>query len=279
MEKILVPLDFSTHSLHALDLACKLARKSSEKVHILHVVEHPSDSTFSTMGVQNYDPMENVYILKLMEVSKEKLEKLIMDPQYEGVAMEFEITVGAPYSEISDHVEKGDFDIIVMGTHGTTGVEEVFIGSNAERVVRHAFCPVITVKNSEFDHDIKKIVFASHFKNISEAFVSRLKELQKFFDATLHLVKINTPNNFSSTRNDRKIINEFAEMHSLENYEINIYNALTEETGIISFAHDIDADLIAMGTHGRTGIAHLLVGSIAEDIVNHAEKPVWTFRI
>ena len=68
-------------------------------------------------------------------------------------------------------------------------------------------------------------------------------------------------------------------MNSLQNYTINIYNDKVEEDGIIYFAQDIEADLIALATHGRTGLLHLLSGSIAEDVVNHAKRPVWTFRL
>jgi hypothetical protein len=99
------------------------------------------------------------------------------------------------------------------------------------------------------------------------------------FEAKLHLVRINTPSNFETTRKTLKLIHEFIDNNKIENYTINIYNDKLEEDGIIYFAQDIDADLIALATHGRTGILHLLSGSIAEDVVNHAKRPVWTFRI
>lgn len=76
-----------------------------------------------------------------------------------------------------------------------------------------------------------------------------------------------------------KLIKEFVRFNELQNYTINIYNDKVEEDGIIYFAQDIEADLIALATHGRTGLLHLLSGSIAEDVVNHAKRPVWTFRL
>ena len=65
----------------------------------------------------------------------------------------------------------------------------------------------------------------------------------------------------------------------MKNYTINIYSDKVEEDGIIFYAQDINADLIALATHGRSGLLHLLSGSIAEDVVNHAKRPVWTFRL
>ena len=72
---------------------------------------------------------------------------------------------------------------------------------------------------------------------------------------------------------------KFAKKHNLTNYSLNIYNDVTEEEGIVCFADEIDADLISMVTHRRTGIAHLIAGSIAEDVVNHTKRPVLTFSI
>ena len=72
---------------------------------------------------------------------------------------------------------------------------------------------------------------------------------------------------------------KFAKKLGLKNFTINIFNDITEEEGIIYFAESIDADLIAMATHGRTGFAHVLAGSIAEDVVGHAKRPVLTFVV
>ncbi len=74
-------------------------------------------------------------------------------------------------------------------------------------------------------------------------------------------------------------IRTFVQKHHFENIKAEVYNSLSEESGIIEFADDIDADLIAMTTHGRTGLIHLITGSIAEDVVNHSKRPVWTYRV
>ena len=109
--------------------------------------------------------------------------------------------------------------------------------------------------------------------------IHQLGELQKLFGATIHIVSVNTPSNFENDRYYKKAMKEFAEKHQLENYTMNVYNDDPEEDGIIYFAEDIDADMIALGTHGRTGISRLLSSSIAEDVVNHAKRPVWTFKL
>ena len=70
---------------------------------------------------------------------------------------------------------------------------------------------------------------------------------------------------------------EFARKLQLKNFTMNVFNDVSEEEGIVYFADSIDADLIAMATHGRTGFAHVLAGSIAEDVVSHSKRPVLTF--
>ena len=77
----------------------------------------------------------------------------------------------------------------------------------------------------------------------------------------------------------QKKLKDYADKHTLENYEIEIYNDRTEEDGIIYYADEIDADLIAMGTHGRTGLSHFFSGSIAEDVANHSYRPVLAIKI
>jgi nucleotide-binding universal stress UspA family protein len=168
-------------------------------------------------------------------------------------------------------------DLVVMGTQGASGLEEILVGSNTEKVVRRAKCPVITVKSAVDAKNIKNIVFASDFRDDMNKLAEPLKNLQKLFNATLHIVSINTPNNFETDRYYKKAIKAFVEKYNIENYTITVYNDESEEDGIIYFAEDIDADMIAIATHGRLGLSHLLSGSLAEDIVNHSKRPVWTF--
>ena len=95
----------------------------------------------------------------------------------------------------------------------------------------------------------------------------------------LHLLKVNTPNNFERDKVSQELMQKFVDHYQVEDYTMNVYNELSEEDGILHFAADNEADMIALTTHGRTGLMHLLSGSIAEDIVNHAKRPVWTLNI
>ncbi|MFT7148812.1 MAG: nucleotide-binding universal stress UspA family protein [Nonlabens sp.] len=277
MKTILVPTDFSEQANNALDLAVQIARKSNANILVVNVIEGLRDFSFNTMGEVENDMGEEVFIIKkLIDQVKIRLSQIVKDERYSDVKIESAVEMGNAFESISKVIADRHADLLVMGTKGTSGLVEVLIGSNTEKVVRYAKCPVITVKEKVSLDSIKNIVFASNLQDEQTALVKKLKVIQEITDATLHLVKVNTPNHFSTQRQMMKEFARFIEKHDISNASTSIYNEATEEDGVLYFAEDLGACMIAMGTHGRTGILHLLSGSIAEDLVNHARVPVWT---
>lgn len=280
MKTILVPTDFSEQAQAALDLAYGIAKKNSATVQLLSVVEAPQGTSFSAMGeVTTPDGMDSMFFVQLMRRQRERLEKLVKDPKYQDIDVEGEVEIGNPFENISQSIADRDVDLVVMGTQGSSGMEEILVGSNTEKVVRRAKCPVLTVKEAVDVDTIKDIVFATNLRNTQEKLMTELLKLQKLFDAKLHILCVNTPSTFETDRFYKDGIKSLVDKYKIENYTMNVYNDDVEEDGIVFFAEDINADMIALATHGRTGISHLLSGSIAEDIVNHAKRPVWTFSI
>ena len=279
MNKILVPYDFSKVSRHALGFACEIAEKSNAAIILLNVIEHPTQDFFSKMGVKSLDPMEQLYVKKMVEQVEAKLNAVGTEAQFSDDKIFYKIQLGNAFNTIIDQIVDERVDLVVMGTEGTDGSNELFAGSNAERVVRKATCPVITVQNKCEIEPIEKIVFASDFENTDNTFVSQLKTLQATLGAQLKVVKINTPASFTSTRHDMKQMREFVNKNDIQNYTIEIYNQKNEVDGIMFYAEDVEADMIALGTHQRRGVGHFLSGSIAEDVTNHSPIPVWTAHL
>ncbi len=280
MNKILVPFDFSDVAMNALNFAVQLTKQNEScELVVLNVIEHPSHSAFQSMGVQGYDPMENLFIKRLIDSVEAKLEDLLTQEPYKGIKAFYKLKLGNPYHEITKEINEENAELVVMGTEGASGTDEMFVGSNAERVVRGAECPVITLREPADVAEINDIVFASNFHEVTPNFVDHVLKLQKAFDAELKIVKINTPANFTTTRHDQELMEDFVKRFDIQNCSTSIYNYTNEEDGIVAFAEDIDADMVALGTHQRTGVGHFLLGSIAEDVVNHAKRPVWTFSL
>lgn len=278
MNKILVPYDFSAVAEHALDFACQIAEKADGEITLLHVIEHPSSDFFEKMTISD-SPMEQLYIKKMYERVSEKLAEIISSARYADEKIRSKIQLGNAFNTIISQITEEKADLLVVGTEGAEGLDEYFVGSNAEKIVRRSPCPVITIQNKCELDPIEKIVFASDFMNTDDSFIAQMKEVQSLFGAELKIVKINTPASFTSTRHDKKQMVEFVEKYNIENYTIDIYNYKNEEDGIIYYAEDVEADMIALGTHQRKGVGHFLAGSIAEDVVNHSRVPVWTAHL
>jgi nucleotide-binding universal stress UspA family protein len=282
MIHILVPYDFSKMAVHALDFATKLSATYS-KLHIslIHVVELPLNTNAGTIG-GGIDPLSDyqnqVYFRELLEQRKKELDQLHNKYSSPNYHLDTEVTVGNVFREISIAITDKKPDLVVMGSSGTSGWEEFWIGSTTEKIVRHSPCPVITIKGATDPSQLKKVVFASSFDELDVDLAARIKNMQLVFDAQFYFVRINTPGNFITSREAQHRLDKFIHRFKFEQVHTEIYNSLSEESGILEFADDIGADLIAMATHGRTGILHLLTGSIAEDVVNHSKRPVWTLR-
>ena len=279
MKQILVPTDFSEQADAALSLAAEMATANNAELLVLHVVEIPGQQYFNTTGEMDHvDPMEAVWVKKMIEKGESQLDDLHNDDRLKGINLKTNIRAGNAYYNISDIITEFEPDLIVMGTSGATGAEEILIGSNTEKVVRNSKVPVLSLKEKMKLSDLEHVLLASEMKDNGIELVKRLKNIVEHSKAKIHLLRVNTPNNFEGSSATSKKMKAYVEKNGLE-AEQHIYNSATEEEGIMEFASDNDIDLIAMGTHGRKGLMHLLSGSIAEDVVNHSKIPVLTFKI
>lgn len=279
MKKILVPTDFSKPAQIATDVAADIARKSNGRLTLLHVIEEASGTSFKITGEVDVSGgwEDKMFTMKLIERGKKQMAKTVEELKATGLEVTEELRLGTAFHGIRDIITEQKVDLVVMGSAGHSKLEEMIIGSNTEKVVRHAKCPVLTVHKKPLTTDFKNIVYATSMSKDEEVFSRIVRTTQQMYDAKIHLVRINTPGNFQRDAVVKKYMEDFAKKLQLKNFTINIFNDLTEEEGIIYFADSIDADLIAMATHGRTGFAHVLAGSIAEEVVSHSKRPVLTF--
>lgn len=153
LRKILVPTDFSDASYKALRQALELARQFSSDVLLIHVVEpiHP----YPVTGLSSY-PMDLPPdpIFEIRGEAGKLLEQLKLEAKTKtGLALETMLRVGRAYDQITEVARDADVDLIVISTHGYTGLKHVLLGSTAERVVRHAPCPVMVIRAREAKTD------------------------------------------------------------------------------------------------------------------------------
>ncbi len=276
MKNILVPCDFSAPAVNAFRLALDIASQSKGVVHVVNVVELP---VVGDPGVMQVVTLDETFFAESRTKLHRQFDKLVSKHGLENVKTTFSVEFGALPFIVEDIISRKRVDLVVMGSHGASGFKEFISGTNAERIVRRAGVPVLVVKDF-YKGPVKNIVFPNTLETEGqEELIKQVKQLQAFFKATLHIVYINTPAFFSSDVVTNQQLKDFAKRFMFKNYTLNIFNHENEEGGILNFSNMIGGDLIAMGTHGRRGISHLLNGSLAEDLVNHSKALIWTAAI
>jgi len=275
MYKILVPVDFSKKSEFAVKMSAQIGKKIKSEIHLLHLVELPSGIVDMGAGSNFSIPASMMYLRKV----KEKiihLKNTFFDSDH---IIKYSIKFENPFEGIRNYTQKNDINLIVMGSKGVSDFEEMIIGSNTEKVVRTSNIPVVVVKTDNDKFKFKKLVFASNFDDENKAAFVDFLAFAKKFNSQIHLLKINTISNFESSYTTHKKIKDFVKGFNLKRKTITIYNDASVVKGIINFAKEIDADVIALTTHGRSGLSSLFNGSIAKSVSKNVLRPVITFKI
>jgi len=272
MKHILVPFDFSPPSIEALKFAIDLARREDAEISMIHAIEFPVmiNSSVALEYEREYMASHRSKAIKRMSKVAERIAK--------GFKVNYIIEFGGVVPAIEHAIEYSKADLVVMGTQGATGWKEIAIGSNAEKVVRRSKVPVIAIRKSV--KSVRNIVFPFAQGTIDQKeVVESVKKLQLLFNAELHVVFINTPFAFGRDSNIRPAMEAFAKRYNLRNCSFDIFNDINEAEGIINYTRRFKEPMVAMGTHGRRGIKHLSMGSVTEDVLNHINCPISTFRL
>jgi nucleotide-binding universal stress UspA family protein len=278
MKKIIVPIDFSEPARNAVDFAIQFNRLIKGKILLLHVLELPAASVNFGADI-TASTAEVVYRKELLEGTSDKLHEWAEIVRQAGQEVAIRLEFGSPYVGLGKEVAEEGGDWVIIGSKGASGLKEVFLGSNAERIIRHALCPVITVKGKTNLADIKSMVFPTSLSPEQDPIMENVKDFQRLLDLNMHMVCVMTPYNFLTEKVTKDQLNEFAERMGLVDYTVGAIDAEFSEEGILEYAKEVKAGIIVMGTHGKTGLAHLFGGSRAEDVANHSKIPVVTFRI
>ncbi|MGH2664494.1 universal stress protein [Flavobacterium sp.] len=274
MKRILVPTDFSDHAEYALKVAAQIARDNEGEIFLVHMLEFPTQMADAVSGGADIPE-----IMLFMKKAHEKLEELLTRDFLEGIKVSEAVKFERAFEGIIKSSQKNSVDLVVMGSHGASGFQEMFIGSTTEKIVRTSEAPVLVIKHEDNNFKADRFVFASDFTPETKKPFKKIVDFANVFGAHLDLVMVNTPNSFKSSHAAQKIMKEFVAEFPITNYSLHIYNDSNIETGILNFANGINADIIGMCTHGRTSLYHFFNGSISEGLVNHSSKPVVTFKI
>jgi len=270
MKKILFPTDFSDEAANALPVAAQLARLFNADLHLIHVLQRLMPGYAPRIHDADAQHLDALIVIEAA------FDALKSTPALNALRVHTHVLTAADPTDLLADPRFADADLLVMASTGASGLKELLLGSTAEHLIRRATMPLLVLKNPPGYLDLKTIVFASDFADQYDD--ASIEFLQTLFDAfdypAVHLLYINTLNHFVPTHELLPRMDAFARRYQLSGCSFNQQDEYDVETGLLAFAHEKQADLIVLGTHGRRGLRHLLQGSVAEDVANHATIPV-----
>ena len=301
IKRILCPIDFSESSRHAFDRAIAVARAYGASVSVLHVLPEPVGVLTTPFGP------EGPGSFGLPTVDREhmlgELSRFLATERNIGVPIDYHVSeAAAVHKQILAQAEKGAADLVVLGTHGRSGVDRLFFGSVAEKVLRTSHLPVMTVP-PRVREDIpwagdpfKRILYATDFSHGSKAALHYAASFARHGAAqliALHVVEAIPVWNAATAGVSFDIARYLASLEAdaanrlhdavphwvrLECDTVDVITTGKPYVQLLRIAAERGADLIVMSVHGRTALDRLVFGSTTEQIVRRAECPVLTVR-
>lgn len=278
MHRILVPVDFSEHAEYALEVAAIIARRHNAEIMVLHMLGL-TEAYLTKDELQ--EAAEAHYYMKL---AKKKFDSFLDKPYLKGIKLKEMVQNYKIFSEINQVADEYKADLIVMGSHGSSGLSEIFVGSNTEKVVRSSAIPVMVIKVRRPEFELKKAVIATDFDASGIRAYQKLRTVLELWDIDIYLVYVNLPNEkFRSSGEIRRVTQNFvSQAHGNQLPDRTFIRYVSDysiEHGIYDLADEIGADIICLATHGHSGLAHFFKGSLGEDLANHSNLPVMTCKI
>ena len=295
IKRILLATDFSRWAKRAEDYACALACSWRASLTVLSVAEFPP-------GLNPDYPVNQQYLADLLKHASSQLVDLKGRAERRGIAVTTRVATGIPSEEVITAARAEDSDLIVVGTRGKTGLEHVLLGSTAERVIRGAPCPVLTVRMEPADNEddgvlsrlvtLERILVPVDFSDCSLDALEYAVVVAQQSKASLMLLHVLEPVSYGldftlshiRTREQvreswTKRLEDLASSHQHSNVpvESRLRGGLPADS-ILDSAQTLPCDLIIMGTHGRRGISHTISGSVAEAVLRKSLCPVLTVR-
>lgn len=255
-------------------MGMEIAKKANAEIHFLHLLMTPVEWVKLSLEKENLYPETQVEIGH----AKSELNELVRRAEELGLEAKQFLVFDKEREEIDQHIKQHKHDFIVMGSHGTHGFKEV-IGSNTQQVVRSSLVPVLVVKKKPKKFEVTNMVFASTFQEDVQKPFHKIIEFADLMKAQIHLLNVNMPFHFKETDEAESEMEAFLKKCSRGTCSINVYNALNEERGILKFSETINADVIALTTHGKTGFMKMFSPNITEGLVNHSDIPVLSVNI
>lgn len=269
MKHILVPTDFSDCAGRALDAALLLAKKTTASIHLYSCLNIPANWA----DLSKEEQEKNQRARELIKSTESAFDAIIA--KNPDMVITASYSAGKLLNQIKTCIEKRAIDFVVMGSYGKSGVSELFVGSNTQKVVRLIHCPVLIIKQEVKDINFKKVVFTSSFNLSEKEPFLKFKEWISIFESEILLLGIKTSFFFDPPAEViHSAMEDFKKLAKPLACEIYIFKNPNIESSIREFSEEFGADLIAISNHNRHPLKRMLAGSNVETLINHSNLPV-----
>lgn len=294
IETVVAATDFSEPAEVGLAWAAQAARTHGARLLVVHAVAPP-------MPVADFAAPPLTIDEELRDAAEKRLHALLEAEPLAGLGAEAVLRDGPPAQAVLDVADERGADLVVVGTRGLTGFRHMLLGSTAERIVQRAKMPVLSVHpgDPQPTHPPRTILVPTDFSEDAGAALASARECLALAGAGTRVILLHVyhvPAEYRSygpsstfVKLSEDLSRRFCErldelagplrepQEADHEVEVECVQGIPAEV-IVRRAEELGADLIAMGTHGRSGMAHLLLGSTAERVVQHAKCPVLTVR-
>ncbi|HNP06261.1 MAG TPA: universal stress protein [Cyclobacteriaceae bacterium] len=267
MKRILVPTDFSACANAATEMALQIAKLNNAEIYFLHLAVDYS----TPAHVPGKSVIQDVAQIGII---RDNLDQLVKAAEADGIKAKKELVIGSGQEQIKDYILPYKIDLLVMGSHGATGIREMVVGSNTQNVIKDIRIPSLVVKQMPKRKELKHIVFASNFKRDCSNSLSEVVTFSRLWSSRVHLLFINLLNHLIEENTARSMMSDQMKDFLNVDYTLNITETNDKEFGIAQFASEIDADLIAIAMERKNLIGRLFTSNIAERLINHSALPI-----
>ncbi|MBP7496437.1 MAG: universal stress protein [Bacteroidales bacterium] len=273
MKKIIVAIDFSKGSVHALKFAINIAKEVNADIQMIWVNKSVAIKPIYQNSKFDY-----------LSIIREKFDELVTKytKKLPNNKITYKIRKGKVYEEVVNQAKYNDAFLIVAGTHGVSGFEELWIGSNAYRIVSSAACPVITIRYGHcFNNPIQKILLP--IDNTLETrqkvpFVSVLAKLMGAEIVILSLYPTDTDDDKLKVDKYTKQTKDYFDKAMVRYKTDKLLSENNRVKAIIDYTENKNIDLVAITTEHELSFSNLLMGQYAQQMVNHCPIPVLTIN-
>ncbi len=269
--KVLIPTDFSIEAEYAFMMVDNLSKKANMEITFLHILNVPDTVTLGKNNeISTCGEIDVGFVTIQRDMALEKLAEL----KNKNEEVKTKLVFGHTTTGIIKFAEENNFDLIALGTKGTSGLAERFIGSNAQLIARKSNIPVLTLMCDRSGLQLKDILLVHNFAENEAQNLRLMKRIIEIFNTKLHLLQITTKHD--NVDDIKENMTVFAQKNQLVNYEMHVIRDNNIEEGVNHFMEAHSMDIICIGTHGKGGIFHK---SATETLINHLYKPIISYKI